>query len=199
MNQLVYTFGEKKISMVEDTYAEGSETTETPDPVAVSAVGGAVGTVIGLDRGGFLGAITGGVIGGTVGYISGAASQGELDNTVEPSAENTGVRTDTADAVGEHEPTAADAATETDEDAIEIDIDDTSDDADSNEDTQGSKNGIGEDEKVAEADPESATRENNRDDVVESESSGHGADTVDDGEGTEAKDSGDDVDEDTED
>lgn len=55
--------------MVEDTTVDGVSKTAKPNPVTVSVVGGAIGTIGGLKRGARA-AIIGGVLGGTVGYLA---------------------------------------------------------------------------------------------------------------------------------
>lgn len=57
-----------------------TETEKSPNPVALSLVGGFVGTVTGLKRGGVPGAVVGGFVGGTAGYLSGA-SLGDGEST----------------------------------------------------------------------------------------------------------------------
>jgi len=100
--------------MVEQTTSENHTDTDTPNPVALSVVGGAVGTITGLKRGGLPGAVAGGLVGGTVGYVSAAASCGKTAVGDEPSAENEPISIETAD----EDATDEDA---TDEDATDED------------------------------------------------------------------------------
>lgn len=83
--------------MVEQTTTEDHTGTDSPNPVSLSVVGGAVGTITGLKRGGLPGAVAGGLVGGTVGYVSAAASCGTTAVDEEPPAESEPISIETAD------------------------------------------------------------------------------------------------------
>lgn len=114
-----------------------TEAESTPNPAALSLVGGFVGTVTGLKRSGVPGAVVGGFVGGTVGYLTGASVGDEEAATALPEGDSEPISVGVPDDSGEED---------TEDGAVEDDADDTEDDeseADeetTDDDTEGEDN-----------------------------------------------------------
>jgi hypothetical protein len=120
--------------MVSEQHDAPDGVTHETGSVALSFVGGFVGTVTGLKRGNLSGAVVGGFVGGTVGYLAGASSK-----TIDPApgserADPILIDVDDADADDDAQEEAVDdEIEEAVEDGFEeegVDDDETPEDAD---------------------------------------------------------------------
>ena len=111
-NPLVYLRRAPSVGMEDETTTTAGTDADSPNPVALSLAGGAVGTITGLKRGGLPGAITGGLVGGTVGYVTGAVTSEESSVDID-AAESEPISIDPTESSGDA-VTAESATTDTD-------------------------------------------------------------------------------------
>lgn len=125
-NPLVYLRRDASVRMVDETTTAAGTDADSPNPVALSLAGGAVGTITCLKRGGLPGAITGGLVGGTVGYVTGAVTREESPVDID-AAENEPISIDPTESSSDA-ATAESATThgdETDDDGPAASADDS--------------------------------------------------------------------------
>lgn len=106
--------------MTEHQHDVTAETEQSTNPVALSLVGGFVGTVTGLKRHGVPGAVVGGLVGGSVGYVGGTALNRESMESMSEAAE----------------PVTVSVADDSGADDIEIDTDGNDIEVDTGDDTE---------------------------------------------------------------
>lgn len=119
----------------------GSDVSDEPDvnPVKLSLVGGALGTITGLKAKGVGGAVVGGLVGGTAGYVAGSAATDDGLGTpggVEPI--DVAIGEDDDDASDGHADGDEDDESEAHEDDEESDDEETEADADDESESTGS-------------------------------------------------------------